>query len=194
MRALLSAAFIAGIVAFFGGVLCYDIKNPSVAEASGGGGGGVDLSAYSGSVAITGTSGSTGLTVTGLGGAGTVAISATAGGTNGNAIVATGTGSGTAVKAVTTNGWAVNATSSTGTSVYAQCSSSGNALRGEALSGGYALYLSSDTTSPTRAPIRIDPQDTAPTSCNIGDLSVVVNVLKICTASNTWTTVGVQTP
>jgi collagen type VII alpha len=143
-----------------------------------------------------------------LGAANVYALEVTGNSVSGSsAIRATAGGSNRGVDAVATSGSGVVGTATTGIGVYAIASgTNGVALRGEATGAGvgasvsstagtnYALTVTGDTTSPAWAPMRLVPVDTNPTNCAIGDLAVVVNVLKICTASNTWTTVGVQTP
>ncbi len=62
---------------------------------------------------------------------------------------------------------------------------------------GYALSVVTDTTSPVKAPIHVDPQDAQPTGAHvIGDMYVTsAGILKICTTAGTpgtWTSVGAQ--
>ena len=54
------------------------------------------------------------------------------------------------------------------------------------------VVITADQTTPTKAPLHLAPQDTAPSSCAVGDLAVVVTELQVCTAANTWTVVGSQ--
>jgi len=58
--------------------------------------------------------------------------------------------------------------------------------------GTVGVTLSPDATTPAVGALRLGAQDTAPSSCTIGDLAVVGTTLKVCTAANTWTTVGNQ--
>ena len=58
--------------------------------------------------------------------------------------------------------------------------------------GVVGLTITPDATSPVSAPLHLGAQDTAPSSCAVGDLAVVVNELQICTAVDTWTVVGSQ--
>jgi hypothetical protein len=61
----------------------------------------------------------------------------------------------------------------------------------------YGVVAHSDTSSPARAALRIIPQDTQPTTGQIGDIYVTTaGVLRICTVTGTpgtWATVGTQT-
>jgi hypothetical protein len=58
--------------------------------------------------------------------------------------------------------------------------------------GTVGLVITPDATSPSAAPLHLGAQDTAPSSCAVGDIAVVVNELQICTATNTWTVAGSQ--
>lgn len=61
---------------------------------------------------------------------------------------------------------------------------------------GYGMVAKSDTTSPLTSAFRIVPQDTQPTTGQVGDMYVTTaGVLKICTVAGTpgtWVSVGAQ--
>jgi hypothetical protein len=178
MRAAL--LFVVACIAFAAGVHVRDV------EASGGSSK-VNLSAYSGSVGISGAVAITGATtIDGNQGAGGLNVSAL--------LVRQGGNSGSLSTPSASNGALIAQGRGGNYGLITKSGNTANAIGALIEATGLAAVFTGDTTSPANGTIRLTPQDTTPTSCTIGDLSVVVNVLKICTAANTWTTVGVQTP
>jgi hypothetical protein len=108
--------------------------------------------------------------------------------TSGTALTANaqGNGGGIVGNAGGGTGYGVQGTSTSG--------SSGIGVHAVNTSGGYAFAIQTDATSPVRGALNISTQDTAPTTCIIGDLYMTsAGKLRACTATNAWTTVGDQT-
>jgi hypothetical protein len=194
MRAALLGLVFA--VAFAAGVHVRDV------EASGGSSK-VNLSAYSGSVGISGAVAITGtLAVTGTG---TITANrATLTSTSGTALTATGQGNTHGMSVTGGGGASVAAISATatnaanGSGLIATADGTGLGVWAISEEGGRAIFADGDATTPTRSPLGIEPQDNNPSACVVGDLFVCNGnancgsavVLKLCTATNTWTTVG----
>lgn len=151
---------------------------------------------------LTSTGNTSGAGLSGTGGASDgTGVTGTGGATNGYGVVGTGTGSGRggSFTGGTSDGTGVvgigGATNGPGCS----CNGTGGGVGATAsnTTGGYALVVSSDTTSPVRSAFRIIPQDTEPTGANaVGDMYVTsAGVLKICTVAGTpgtFVSVGAQ--
>jgi hypothetical protein len=108
--------------------------------------------------------------------------------TSGTALTANAQGNG--------GGIVGNAGGGTGYGVQGTSTSGGSGIGVHAVntSGGYAFAIQTDATSPVRGALNISTQDTAPTTCIIGDLYMTsAGKLRACTATNAWTTVGDQT-
>ncbi len=129
---------IVALLAFLAGVITYDFRNPSTAEASGGGGGGVSSTAptFVGPVAVSGTAGVTGMTITG--GGTTPALVVVGGASSANGIDASASNSGTAgvFSGLTGSSKAITATSTSATTFTATNSGGGSVA---AISGTVAI-------------------------------------------------------
>ncbi len=172
----------------------------------GSGGFGVYAVGDSGAAGVSANGGATGhgLVATGGGtsGSGVVATATNGhggnftGGSGGLGVLALGQGAGTGVQGTggATNGYGVKGIggATDGTGVWGLATGTGNGVRAEATGGGYSLYLAADGTSPVRAPLHIDAQDTQPTGVHvIGDIYVnATGIMYMCTVSGTpgtWT-------
>lgn len=95
--------------------------------------------------------------------------------TSGAAVTATGQGTGSGVRGTSTDN-----------------TTAGYGLEAVNSSGGYALVVNSDTTSPARGAFRMTPQDTNPTTALVGDeFTFTGGYLRMATATTpTWNDVA----
>lgn len=196
------------LACFAAGVIVYDVRNPNTAEASGGSNSGFTLgqnigNAVAGNFGVTGTLGVSGQTTL----AGLAATSAVIGGAVGltgtlgvsGAVALSGALTSSAAISCSTAGTSILGTATTGggaigvRGVAAASLATAMAADASASGAGYALKVITDATSPTYGAMQMTVQDTNPTSCSIGDLFMFTGgVLRVCTATNTWTNVGAQ--
>ncbi len=142
---------------------------------------------------ISGVAGSTGqkIDVAGIG----TGLWVTGGSTSGTALVTSGT-SGDAIKTTgNANGYGIFATGNSAhwAAGFTASGSSGGGALITTTAGGIGVRIDSDLTSPASPHMRLSPGDTNPATCTIGDLFMFTGgVLRVCTATNTWTNVGAQ--
>jgi hypothetical protein len=185
--AIISAAF---VVAFLAGVVAYDVRNPSVAEASNVGSSS-NLGAYSGNVGISGNLGVTGTITT------TRGISAVTGVFSG-AVTMGGASTGDRLTLTSTSGTALTATGQGAFTAITGTAGAASGLGGTFTNtlNGYAIRITGDTTSPTAASIRMDTLDTNPSAAaSFGDLFTLLSgstlALRMATATTPrWDDVG----
>jgi hypothetical protein len=135
-----------------------------------------------GTIAILGDGNTVGVGVEGRGGSTSgagingIALGATAPGVQGTGSAAAGSsgvqGTSAHVDASGVNGTTIAGASVSGKAVRGAAQGNGTGVHGQAVDG-YGVVAVSDTTSPTRAALRIAPQDADPTTNAAGDISVL---------------------
>ncbi len=195
------AVLFSALVCFGLGVAVHDLVHPKTAEAGWATAAGAscqtgtgsfvcstsptlatpNIGAASGtSLTISGVPASTvGLTIEGSSTASTYAMTVSGGGTAGF------------------GGYFENGTSS-GYALVGNGLGNGEGVRAVNTATGIALTVNGDTTNPARAPIYIAPANNNPAACAVGEVFVCDGsagcgsavAIRLCTATNTWTTVG----
>lgn len=67
------------------------------------------------------------------------------------------------------------------------------ALNQEVYRNNFSAHQDFNKSSSFTTKLKVPHYDSLPTSCEIGEIVESGGVLKICSALNTWTTVGTQT-
>lgn len=67
------------------------------------------------------------------------------------------------------------------------------ALNDEVYRNNFSAHQDFNKSSNFSTKLKIPSYSVAPTTCEVGEIIEVSGVMKICSATNTWTTVGTQT-